>query len=185
MCVQLHLLCLTDNQISSEASSASAPSCGTTQPSAASSMVHTRDGVAALEVAVRKRMHGMTRLDLENQGISNSLAGALADMLPLFQQPLQHISISGALSSELVLCEWMVGNVLWVHDTTFCCAPGNENLYAGSRIDDAGAQGLLNALSTCSWAPQSLDLSCNSFGALTATSLTSCLKCVSYPWPPF
>lgn len=58
-------------------------------------MVLTRDGAAALEAAVFKRMDGMTCLDLSNQGISTSLAAALAKMLPQFQQPLQHISISG------------------------------------------------------------------------------------------
>ena len=48
---------------------------------------------------------------------------------------------------------------------------------AGSRCDDAGAEGLLNALAACNWAPQSLDLSSNTFGARTASCLASCLQC--------
>ena len=50
---------------------------------------------------------------------------------------------------------------------------------AGSQCDETGAEGLLNALATCAWAPRSLDLSCNAISAHTASCLASCLQCAT------
>ena len=99
---------MTDNQVQAVSDGTATPSTRPTSaaPAAAtdsqqpSRIVFARDGVAVLEAAVHERMQSLTSIDLANQGISNKLADALAKLLPKFEWPLQHISVSGACSTR-------------------------------------------------------------------------------------